>query len=137
MENDTQYGMSKKYGCVKKSLIQLPEACTVSFAMEEEHYFLIIDSRKQRISINMANIDAFKENNKGNLVLIYYIPVQEPEKIFGKEVKRPWGKKPGEMQQEKSEFECCENEQLIKTYEGIQKKQILAESQQIEKQIEK
>ena len=39
--------------------------------------------------------------------------------IFGKEVKNPWGKKPGEMKQEKAEIECCENELLLKTYEGI------------------
>ena len=34
MEHDTAYGMGKKYGCVKKSLVKLPEACAISFAEE-------------------------------------------------------------------------------------------------------
>ena len=76
MENDTGFGMSKRYGCVRKGLLKVPEANTITFCNEGGQYYMEIDSKKEKISINMNNIDSLKENDAGNIVLVYYMPVQ-------------------------------------------------------------
>jgi len=56
MENDLGFGMSKKYGCVKKGMLKgfVDQACTISFINEGGVFFMIVDSKKETIKINCS-----------------------------------------------------------------------------------
>lgn len=76
---------------------------------EESDVFLVIDYRHETITINFVNIDQFTENDEsGRLVLIYHVP-------SGKDVE-------GSMVRRNDEFECAENELILKTFVGIRNK---------------
>lgn len=81
---------------------------------EEADFFLVIDGRHETITINFNNIDQFAENEEnGRLMLVYHMPA-EPS-TFNKNVE-------GSMVKRKDEFECAENELIIKTFVGIRNK---------------
>ena len=78
---------------------------------------MVIDSKKEKITIGFSNIDQLTENqSSGNLQLVYYMPVQQESFMHIQ--------KKGELAREKAEFECCENALLLKTYQGIRSKTI-------------
>ena len=83
---------------------------------------MVIDSKKEKVQINCTNIDQLNEDqNSGNLKLVYFMPVQEESFMHIQ--------KKGELQRIKTEFECCENALLLKTYQGIRAKTIQAEAE--------
>ncbi len=74
---------------------------------------MVIDGRSETITINMHNIDQFYENEEnGRLLLIYHMPA-EPS-AFNRNAEG--------MVKRKDEFECAENEMLLKTFKGIRNK---------------
>ena len=76
---------------------------------EESDVFLVIDYRNETITINFINIDQFMENDEsGRLILIYHVP-------SGKDAE-------GTMVRRNDEFECAENELILKTFIGIRNK---------------
>ena len=81
---------------------------------EDADYFMVIDGRHETITIDFQNIDQFVENDEnGRLLLVYHMPA-EPS-TFNKNVE-------GAMVKRKDEFECAENELIIKTFVGIRNK---------------
>lgn len=82
---------------------------------EEEDFFMVVDGRHETFVINFNNIDQFTENeDNGRLVLVYHMPA-EPT-TFKRTVAE------GEMVKRKDEFECAENELILKTFVGIRNK---------------
>ena len=80
---------------------------------EDNDFFMVIDGRHETITINFNNVDQFVENEEtGRLVLVYHMPA-EPT-MFNKEVEG--------MVKKKDEFECAENELILKTFVGIRNK---------------
>ena len=74
---------------------------------------MVIDGRSETITINVHNIDQFSENEEnGRLVLVYHMPA-EPT-AFNRNAEG--------MVKRKDEFECAENELLLKTFKGIRNK---------------
>ena len=75
---------------------------------EDADVFLVIDYRHETITINFVNIDQFTENDEsGRLILIYHVPS---------------GKDDDSMVKRNDEFECAENELILKTFVGIRNK---------------
>jgi hypothetical protein len=64
---------------------------------------LLIDSRQYEISINVENIEEFSEI-KEYLNLVYYLP---DDKNKGKFIRKS------------EQFDCCENNLILKTFTGI------------------
>lgn len=88
-------------------------------AGEEADYFMVIDGRHETITINFNNIDQFSEiEDTGRLVLVYHMP-GEPSKFnkFSRSAATESG-----MVKRKDEFECAENDQILKTFTGIRNK---------------
>ena len=74
---------------------------------------MVIDGRHDTITIDFNNIDQFTENEEsGRLVLVYHMPA-EPS-TFNKNVEG--------MVKRKDEFECAENDLILKTFVGIRNK---------------
>ena len=108
MENDTGFGMSKRFGAVKKGsnlLSTTSKACVIEFLNEGDEYYMVIDSKKERTEINMKHIDQLAEKDNGDLKMVYFIPVQDEA-----------SKNKGKFEKIKAEFECCENTILLKTF---------------------
>ena len=82
---------------------------------------MIVDSKKETIKINCSQIDQLTENNNGNLALVYFMPVQQESFLHIQKL--------GELQKIKAEFECCENDLLLKTFNGIRTKCMHAEAE--------
>ena len=81
---------------------------------EDRDYFLVIDGRHETVTIDINNIDQMAENEEnGRLVLVYHMPAESS--TFNKNVD-------GNMVRRKDEFECAENELLMKTFKGIRNK---------------
>ena len=75
---------------------------------EDSDVFMVIDYRHETMTINFNNIDQFMENDEsGRLILIYHVPS---------------GKDDGNMVKRNDEFECAENELILKTFIGIRSK---------------
>ena len=64
-----------------------------------------MDSKQFEISISVENIEAMREGKDGRLNLVYFIPDES-----------------GQIQKKVEWFECCENEEIIKTYESIRQR---------------
>ena len=80
---------------------------------EDSDFFMVIDGRHETITINFDNIDQFVENEEsGRLQLVYHMPA-EPS-TFNKNVEG--------MVKRKDEFECAENDLVLKTFVGIRNK---------------
>ena len=77
---------------------------------EDEDFFLVIDGRHETMTIDFNNIDQFSEiEDSGRLVLVYHIPA-EPSRF---------NQNAAGMVKKKDEFECAENELILKTFSGI------------------
>ena len=115
MESDAADGMMRRYAAVRLGTIR-HHPCTMEFVKgedDEEDYFIVIDGRHETITINFNNIDQFMENEEsGRLILVYHMPA-EPS-TFKKNVEG--------MVKKKDEFECAENELILKTFKGIRNK---------------
>jgi hypothetical protein len=77
MEHNAGLGMTRKFAAVKVNgpggLLNTP--CTLEFIEDSPgEYFLILDTKQCCITIDMRSIDSFKENDKGKLSLVYFIP---------------------------------------------------------------
>lgn len=71
-----------------------------------QDWFLLIDSRKYEMTINVENIEEFSESKEQKLNLVYYLPDEKEADKFVR----------------KSEtFDCCENGLILKTFSGIYK----------------
>ena len=80
---------------------------------EDAEFYMVIDGRHETITINFNNIDQFNENHDtGRLCLVYHIPA-EPTR-FSPNAEG--------MVKKKDEFECAENELILKTFVGIRNK---------------
>ena len=80
---------------------------------EDDDFFMVIDGRNETVTINFNNIDQFSENDDtGRLILVYSIPAE------------PTYLKPNAegMVQKTDEFECAENDLILKTFVGIRNK---------------
>ena len=119
MESAVAEGMVHKYAAVRLGTIR-HHPCTVEFvAGEETDYFMVIDGRHETITINFNNIDQFSEiEDTGRLVLVYHMPA-EPSTFnkFSRSAATEGG-----MVKRKDEFECAENELILKTFTGIRNK---------------
>ena len=72
---------------------------------QDEDYFLVVDSRSETISINCDNIDQFAEvQDNGKLMLVYFIPDEKAD---------------NKLKKETDQFECGENELVLKTFKAI------------------
>ena len=114
MENDIAYGMMKRHPAVRLGKIR-HHPCTIEFVQgeEEDDYFMVIDGRHETITINLNNIDQFSENEEtGRMMLVYHVPA-EPS-TFNRNAEG--------MVKRKDEFECAENELLLKAFSGIRNK---------------
>ena len=134
MENDAANGMMKKHPAVRLGKIR-HHPCTVStfnalsystvlliaclrkqmefVKGEEEDFFMVIDGRHETVTINFSNIDQFSENDEtGRLVLVYSIPA-EPTLL---------NRNAEGMVIRTDEFECAENDLILKTFVGIRNK---------------
>ena len=133
MENDAAHGMMKRHPAVRLGRIR-HHPCTVSntglphrltkwltlcfYQMEfvkgeDEDYFMVVDGRSETVTINFNNIDQFSENeDTGRLVLVYHIPA-EPTLI---------NRNAEGMVLKTDEFECAENDLILKTFVGIRNK---------------
>lgn len=62
IDYQTERAMTKKYGCVKHTTWS-KVACTISFVeitdRQPHQYFLLIDSLKQEVSVNIDNVEEF------------------------------------------------------------------------------
>lgn len=77
----------------------------------------MVDSKKETISINVDNIDQIIETgNEGEerLAITYHIPATES--LFNK---NPQG-----MERRTDEFDCAENEMILKAFKGIRNKMV-------------
>ena len=74
---------------------------------------MVIDGRHETITINFNNIDQFSENDDtGRLVLVYHMPA-EPTLI---------NRNAEGMVKKRDEFECAENDLILKTFVGLRNK---------------
>ena len=74
---------------------------------------MVIDGRHETVTINFNHIDQFNESvDNGRLILVYHIPA-EPSRWNFKAVEE------GAMVQRNDEFECAENDLILKTFNGI------------------
>ena len=129
MENDAAGGMSHRYAAVRLGTIR-HHPCTVSIFLssttdcslqiefvngETEEVFMVIDGRHETITINFNNIDQFSENqDNARLTLVYHVPA-EPTR-FNPNAEG--------MVKKKDEFECAENDLILRTFVGIRNKQM-------------
>ena len=115
MESDAADGMMRRYAAVRLGTIR-HHPCTLEFVKgeEDDDYFIVLDGRHETITVNFDNVDQFMENeDTGRLILVYHVP-QEPG-TFKRNVE-------GGMVKKKDEFECAENEMILKTFTGIRNK---------------
>ena len=105
--------MMHRYAAVRLGTIR-HHPCTVEFVKgEEDEYFMVVDGRHETVTINFGNIDQFTEiEDSGRLSLVYHIPA-EPTR-FNPNVEG--------MVKKKDEFECAENDLILKTFVGIRNK---------------
>ena len=125
MESDIAYGMMKRHAAVRLGKIR-HHPCTIEFVQgeEEDDYFMVIDGRHETITINLNNIDQFIENEEtGRMNLVYHVPA-EPS-TFNRNAEG--------MVKRKDEFECAENEILLKAYSGIRSKLVSSQAASFEK----
>lgn len=65
MEYDKHVGLNRKFGAVKQGQIKA-QACTIEFEEQKEgknnNFYLVIDSKKQEVSINCENIESVEVN---------------------------------------------------------------------------
>lgn len=80
---------------------------------EDDEFFLVIDGRHETTTINFNNIDQFSEiEDSGRLIMVYHMPA-EPSRF---------NQNPEGMVKKKDEFECAENELILKTFVGLRNK---------------
>ena len=79
---------------------------------------MIIDGRHETTTINFNHIDQFVENEEnGRLTLVYHIPA-EPSR-WNSMLKQSTIEG---MEKRNDEFECAENELILKAFSGIRNK---------------
>ena len=80
---------------------------------EDDEFYLVIDGRHETSTVTFSNIDQFSEiEDSGRLVLVYHIPAEASR----------FNANPEGMVKKKDEFECAENELILKTFVGIRNK---------------
>ena len=122
MEYDRHVGMGRKYGAVRiQTLKSVPvtvskntDLIVLQFEFVEDttngkrdnqlQWFLIIDSRQFENTINCENIEDFSENKDKKLTLSYYIPDEKSNSKFLRK---------------QENYDCCENNNMLKTFQGI------------------
>ena len=118
METDAANGMQKKFAAVRLGTIR-HHPCSVQFMEgvpnadneDDAGFYMVIDGRYETTTIDCNNIDSFVENEEnGRLILIYYLPA-EPSR-FSRYAE-------GDMVKHTDQFECAENTEIIKTFNGI------------------
>ena len=121
MESDATNGMMRRYAAVRLGTIR-HHPCTVQFVEgvsdaegeEDAGFYMVIDGRNETMTIDCNNIDQFSENEEnGRLILVYHLPA-EPSR-FSRFAE-------GEMVRRTDQFECAENEAILKTFTGIRNK---------------
>ena len=81
MENDTGFGLSKRFGAVRKGALGIipnpaaNTACVISFLSEGGEYYVVVDTKNEKTEINMKNIEQCIEKDNGDIKLIYFMPV--------------------------------------------------------------
>lgn len=78
------------------------------------NWYLVIDSKKQEVSINCENIESVDVNSEDQLVVSYFLPEGKAQKNQGL----------GKFIRKQAIMECCENTLILKTYTGIRKQLI-------------
>lgn len=65
MEYDKHVGLNRKFGAVKQGQLKA-QACTIEFEEQKDgknkNFFMVIDSKKQEVSINCENIESVAVN---------------------------------------------------------------------------
>ena len=118
METDAANGMQRRFAAVRLGTIR-HHPCTVQFMegvpnannQDDAGFYMVIDGRYETTTIDCNNIDSFNENEEnGRLILVYHMPA-EPSR-FSRHAE-------GEMVKRTDQFECAENQEIIKTFTGI------------------
>ena len=121
MENDAAIGLEKRYAAVRLGTIR-HHPCIVQFIEghadadigEDAGLYMVIDGRHETITIDFNNIDQFSENeDNGRLILVYHMPAEPSRFKMLKE---------GDMVKREDQFECAENELILKTFAGLRSK---------------
>ena len=121
MESDASNGMNKRYAAVRLGTIR-HHPCTILFVEgvsnaeneEDAGFYMVIDGRHETITIDCNNIDQFSEiEENGRLILVYHLPAESSR--FSRYAE-------GEMVRRSDQFECAENEDILKTFMGIRNK---------------
>ncbi|CDW87547.1 UNKNOWN [Stylonychia lemnae] len=123
MEHNVGRSLQRKFAGVKSGalkgipvVVSLPynypmfHILTISLQFEfrediNQNYFLLIDSKSFSLSINFEDLDFIGENKEGKLQIVYF--------VSSKDSNQANFKKQSEI------YECCENEEMIQTYQNI------------------
>ena len=74
---------------------------------------MVVDGRHETVTININNIDQLYEvEDTGRLVMVYHMPAEATR--FNPNAEG--------MVKKKDEFECAENDLMLKTFTGIRNK---------------
>jgi len=85
MEFNMGQGMNKKYAAVKIGTIRHTPVSLEFIEPEEQKYFLVVDSRSQEVTINVENIDSFRQIDESNRIqVIYYIQANSESGLIKK-----------------------------------------------------
>lgn len=75
------------------------------------NWYLVMDSKSKEVTINCENIEDISVNQEDQVVITYYLPEGKSPKASEKE----------KFIRKQDLLECCENNLIIKTYQGIRK----------------
>jgi hypothetical protein len=70
---------------------------------KRKEFYLIIDSKQNKITVDVVATESFKEDKDGRLNIVYYVPTNE-----------------GGRQKRNETYDVFEGDTLLKAYNGIE-----------------